>query len=658
MNIQNEQIVKEQTSKDMATRELLKVAIVGHVDHGKSTFVGRLLHDTDSLPDGKYDGIVAMCEKRGVPFEFAFLMDSFQAERDQGITIDTSQIWFSSKSRDYVIIDAPGHKEFLKNMITGAAQSDAAILMIDAHEGVQEQSRRHGYLLNLLGVDQIAVVVNKMDLVGFSQAKFDQIESEYRQYLGSIGVEATQFIPISAREGDNVVVLSNNMPWYNGPSVTQTLDSFAKQSAAIDLPLRLPVQDVYKFDERRIIAGNIISGQLRIGDRLSFSPSGKTAIVKNIEKWPIAYAEKEKQNIVIGAGQSVGITLSEQIFVERGDVISHVSDNVKGFETGELIEPHLGKTFTAKLFWLGENPFKIGKSYKMKLGTTEIMVRVKCINHILDAENLSQAQGDQLLRNQLGEVVLTTRENIALDDYRYFNKSGRFVLLEDFDIAGGGVISLETYENERAKLFAKSSNITRVDHAVSLAERENSNGHKGGVLWMTGLSGSGKSSLAISLERKLFRQGMQVYVLDGDNLRHGLNGNLDFSDIDRKENIRRASEVAALMARAGFIVIVSLISPFVKDRKQASIVQGEGFYEIYINADLVTCETRDVKGLYAKARNGEIKDFTGISSPYEAPEKADLTIDTYALSVEQGAQKLMQFAVAKFHMAYEQDYSI
>ena len=650
MNMQDNDIKAEADA-----RELLKVAIVGHVDHGKSTFVGRLFHDTDSLPEGKYESIVAMCEKRGVEFEYAFLMDSFQAERDQGITIDTSQIWFNTEQRDYTIIDAPGHKEFLKNMVTGAAQSDAALLMIDALEGVQEQSRRHGYLLNLLGVSQIAVVVNKMDLVGYSQERFDEIEAEYRAYLTSIGVNPTRFIPISAREGDNIVNPSDKLAWYKGLTVTESLDDFKKLSADNDMPLRLPVQDVYKFDDRRIIAGTIVSGQLRIGDKITFSPSGKEAVVKNIEAWPNAYTDEEKKNLVVGAGQSVGITLTEQIFVERGDVISHVA---QADVDGPLMAPHLGKEFTAKLFWLGQTPFEVGKNYKMKLGTAEINVRVKQINYILDAENLGQSQGDQLLRNQLGEVVLTSRNPISLDDYREFAKSGRFVLLEKYDIAGGGVISLEGYENAREALFAHQANITRVDHAVSLAERENYNGHKSGVLWLTGLSGSGKSTLAVSLERKLFRKGLQVYILDGDNLRHGLNNNLGFSDVDRRENIRRASETAALMARAGFVVIVSLISPFAEDREKAALIQGKGFYEIYVKADLEICESRDPKGLYKKARNGEISDFTGISSPYEAPENAALVVDTGVNSVEQGANLLLEFATEKFHKEFSADYSI
>lgn len=646
---------KNTKKAETGARELLKVAIVGHVDHGKSTFVGRLFHDTDSLPDGKYESIVAMCEKRGVDFEYAFLMDSFQAERDQGITIDTSQIWFHTEQRDYTIIDAPGHKEFLKNMVTGAAQSDAALLMIDALEGVQEQSRRHGYLLNLLGVSQIAVVVNKMDLVDYSQARFDEIEAEYREYLASIGVTPTRFIPISAREGDNIVNSSDKLSWYKGLTVTDALDDFKKLSDGDELPLRLPVQDVYKFDDRRIIAGTMVSGQLRIGDKITFSPSGKGAVVKNIEAWPNAFTEDEKANLVVRTGQSVGITLTEQIFVERGDVISHIEAAEVG---APLTAPHLGRSFTAKLFWLGETPFEVGKTYKMKLGTAEVNVRVKQINHVLDAESLGQSKSDQLLRNQLGEVVLTTRNPISLDDYRYFGKSGRFVLLEKYDIAGGGVINLDGYEDEREALFAHQANITRVDHAVSQAERENYNGHKGGVLWLTGLSGAGKTTLAQSLERKLFRKGLQTYILDGDNLRHGLNSNLGFSDEDRSENIRRASEVAALMARAGFVVIVSLISPFKGDREKAALVQGEGFHEIYVKADLATCEQRDPKGLYKKARNGEIAEFTGISSPYEAPEKADLVVDTGSNSVEEGANLLLEYATQAFRKEFNSDYSI
>ena len=335
--------------------DLMKIVVVGHVDHGKSTLIGRLFHDTGSLPDGKVEAIRDMCEKRGMPFEYAFLLDAMQAERDQGITIDTTQIWFKTQKRDYVIIDAPGHKEFLKNMITGAAQADAAVLVIDAKEGVREQSRRHGYLLRLMGLTQVVVAVNKMDLVDYNQARFEEVRDEIIAYLGSIGVTPTHVIPVSGREGDNIANGSEPMAGFSGPTIVDALDGFEPDAEPVDQPLRLAVQDVYKFDERRIIAGRIESGTLNVGDELLFSPSNKTARVESIEHWNVAEAPT-----IAEAGQSVGVTLDEQIFVERGDIVSHTEN-----------PPIESDVFCARVFWLGHDPLTVGKTYKMKLGTLD-----------------------------------------------------------------------------------------------------------------------------------------------------------------------------------------------------------------------------------------------------------------------------------------------
>src|SRR3954470_11865849 len=329
--------------------EQLKIVIVGHVDHGKSTFVGRLFHDTGSLPDGKLDQLKAIAERRGVPFEWANLMDALQSERDQNITIDTAQIWFQTAKRQYVIIDATGHKEFLKNMVTGAANAEAALLLIDANEGVQEQSRRHGYLLNLLGIRQIAVLVNKMDLQNYSQAKFEQIEREYRVFLKTIGVQPKLFIPMAAKHGDNVASRSQNMSWWNGPTVLETLDEFKVSELPKDQPLRFPIQDVYRFDERRILAGRVEAGSIKVGDRIIFSPTNKTSTVKTIERWNASSRDAAT------AGESIGITLTEQIFVERGSVAAL-----------ETAPPYELTRFKARLFWLGRAPFRKGKLYKLK----------------------------------------------------------------------------------------------------------------------------------------------------------------------------------------------------------------------------------------------------------------------------------------------------
>jgi bifunctional enzyme CysN/CysC len=615
-----------------AARDKLKIVIVGHVDHGKSTLVGRLFHDTGSLPDGKLEAIQAMCERRGMPFEWAFLMDALQAERDQGVTIDTAQIQFRTKARDYVIIDAPGHKEFLKNMVTGAASSEAALLLIDAEEGVREQSRRHGYLLHLLGVDQVAVLVNKMDLVSNSADRFGAVAEEYRDYLGRLGVEPSCFIPISAREGDNIATRSKAMPWYQGPTVLQALDGFVPGPKPVDRPLRLPIQDVYKFDQRRILAGHIQSGRLEVGDTLLFSPSNKTAKVRSIEAWSVASPPLDAV-----AGQSVGITLDEQIFVERGEVASHLAD-----------PPVESNVFRARVFWLGRKPLEPGNRYTFKLGTTETEVVVQSIERVIDTGDLSSAPAEQVERNAVGEVVLRARGLLALDEHRSNPATGRFVLTEDFVPVGGGIISMEGYPDQRDLVTRRATNITAVGHGVAREARALRNGHKGGILWFTGLSGAGKSTLALALEARLFAKGYHVYVLDGDNVRGGLNSNLGFSPEDRAENIRRVGEVAGLFADAGFLVISSFISPYRSDRERARQAAPDAFHEIYIKASLEACEERDPKGLYKRARAGEIPEFTGISSPYEAPESPQLIVRTDLLGVEESLSELAAYVERAF----------
>ena len=610
----------------------LKIVIVGHVDHGKSTLVGRLIWETGALPEGRFEAIKAQSERRGMPFEWAFLMDAIQAERDQGITIDTTQIRFQTAKRPYTIIDAPGHKEFLKNMVTGAASAEAALLLIDAHEGVQEQSRRHGYLLHLLGVRQVAVLVNKMDLVDFKADRFGAVAEEYRAYLKGLGVEPTSIIPVSARDGDNMLAHSPRMPWYQGPSVIQALDGFAPLARPTERPLRMPVQDVYKFDARRIIAGRIESGRLRVGDEVVFSPSNKTVRVKSIEAWSVPELPDKAE-----AGESVGVTLSEQIFVERGEVMSHLE-----------AAPIETSVFKARIFWLGTKPIEVGSTYTLKTSTLEAPVTVEAIQGVVDTKDLSQKPAVRIERLGAGEVVLRTKRLLALDEHEQNPSLGRFVLVEDYLPVGGGIISMQGYADQRNLITVRSTNITAVGHGVTKDARAGRNGHKGGVLWFTGLSGSGKSTLALALERELFTKGYLVYVLDGDNVRTGLNANLGFSPEDRAENIRRVGEVASLFADAGFLVISSFISPYRSDRERARAAAKDAFHEIYVEAPLAVCETRDPKGLYARARQGEIKEFTGISSPYEPPETADLVVPTGELPVEECLARLIRYVEARF----------
>ncbi|MBI1215606.1 MAG: adenylyl-sulfate kinase [Alphaproteobacteria bacterium] len=615
--------------KTESAQELAKlgVVIVGHVDHGKSTLIGRLLYDTGSFMEGKYEELKEVCERRNVPFEWSFLLDAFQAERDQAVTIDTTQIWFKTKARSCVIIDAPGHREFLKNMVSGAAFADAAILVVDAKEGVREQTKRHAYLLHLLGLKQVIVVMNKMDLVSYSEERFNEVSAETEAYLGEIGLTPLHVIPVSARSGENIAAPSENMPWYMGGILLDVLDTLSPIPPATERPLRLPVQDVYRFDETRIIAGRIESGVVKAGDTLVFSPSNRQATVVSIEKW-----NSPGKIAAAGAGESIGLTLDQPIYVARGDVASH-----------EKQAPMLTNIFRANIFWLGKKPLKAGLNYKIKLATHEATVTVQSIDRVINTDDLSRAERDSVQTNEMAEVTFRSRELLALDPYLENVKLGRCVVIENYDIVGGGIISMEGLPDLRQTMYAKQDNIYAVDHLLTGDARAARNGHTGAVVWLTGLSGAGKSTLAMRIENVLFNRGMQTYVLDGDNVRTGLCADLGFTPEARMENIRRVGEVAALMSNAGLITLTAFISPFQADRRKARDAAGTRFYEIYVKADLETCEKRDPKGLYKKARAGKIPEFTGISSPYEPPENPDLEVDTATHGVDACVEMVVNF---------------
>jgi bifunctional enzyme CysN/CysC len=611
--------------------EQLKIVIVGHVDHGKSTFVGRLFHDTGSLPEGKLEQLRKIAERRGVPFEWANLMDALQSERDQNITIDTAQIWFQTRKRQYVIIDAPGHKEFLKNMITGAANAEAALLLIDAHEGVQENSRRHGYLLNLLGIRQIAVLVNKMDLEDHQMARFQQIEAEYRQWLTSIGVIPKIFIPIAAKHGDNIASRSPNMPWWKGPTVLEMLDEFKVSESPQTQPLRFPIQDVYRFDHRRILAGRVEAGSIKAGDRLVFSPTNKVSTVKTIERWNAPKTD------TAGAGESIGITLTEQVFVERGAIAAL-----------ESAPPYELTQFKARVFWLGRKPLAKHTKYKLKLATQEVECEIEAIDKVIDASTLATVSRDpgelSVGRHEVGELTVRTRKPLAFDTINEVVPTGRFVIVDGFDVCGGGIVAEGNYPRRTHDAHHKSDNIFWSHGKVTTTQRELRNRHPGCVVWLTGLSGSGKSTIATELERELFNLGRQVFVLDGDKIRHGLCSDLGFSHEDRKENIRRIGEVARLFADAGAICITAFISPYRADRELARKILPPGrFIEVHVNAPVQVCESRDPKGLYAKARAGEIKNFTGVSAPYEPPVNPEVELPTDQLTVSESVAKILEY---------------
>ena len=613
----------------------LRTVFVGHVDHGKSTLIGRILSDTNSLPEGKLEQVQRACTAENMEFEFAFLLDALLEEQEQNITIDTTQIPFKTAKRNYMIIDAPGHKEFLKNMITGASNADAAVLVIAANEGVQEQSKRHAYLLSLLGVRQFCVVVNKMDLAKYSEARFLEIEKKYREFLKTLNLETNVFIPASARFGENITVRSTKMKWHKGPTLAEALDQMAPSAPSTDLPLRFCVQDVYKFDDRRIIAGRIETGTLRVGDELVFSPANKTSIVQSIELWPISPPETSARmsNGTAIAGDSIGIMLREQIFVERGYVASHSKD-----------APIETNRFHADLFWIARQPARVSQLYTARLATQEVKCQIVSLDEVMDSSSLERnaTKSDQLARNEVGRLTIQTRAPLVLDNHDRIPALGRFVLVDDGMICGGGIIHGGVYTDRAA---IKSKNIFWSEGKITAQARAAQHGHRGAVVWLTGLSGAGKSTIAVALERELFLRAMHPYVLDGDNIRHGLNSNLGFSPEDRVENIRRVSAVAQLMADAGNVVITAFISPYRDDRQRARAIALQGnaeFVEVFVDAPLEVCEERDPKNLYKKARAGEIRQFTGIDAPYEPPIDPEIVVRTHQQSVEESVASILE----------------
>jgi bifunctional enzyme CysN/CysC len=601
-----------QTTPNGTTRPQVRIVIVGHVDHGKSTLVGRLLHETGSLPEGKLEMLKAVSARRGMPFEWSFLLDALQTERDQGITIDTTQIRFRTRSREVVLIDAPGHTEFLRNMITGASQADGAVLIIDALEGVRDQTRRHGYLLHLLGVKQVAVVVNKMDRVDFSAARFNDISAEITSHLTGLGVTPRCVIPISARDGDGVSELTPRVGWYNGPTVVEALDALEPARALQTLALRLPVQAIYKFDDRRIVAGRIESGHLNAGDEIVIMPSAKIAKIKTVESWPLTPV-KGRQS----AGRSVGITLDRELFIERGDVIAHVAS-----------APRDTRRLRARIFWLHDRPLVTGAPILIRLGTREARASVVAIEKAVDPGELSSVETNAIARNHVGEIDISLATTVAADPYTDNPRTGRLVIEVNGRIAGGGLV-LSVDAGQRAIPV----DIVPVESALRPDERSARYRHAGAVVWLTGLPGSGKSTLARALERRLFGQGGSPVLLDGDTLRAGLNGDLGFSAQDRAENIRRLAEVATHLARNGHIAIVAAVSPSAEDRAAARRIADTAFREIYVATPAEVCENRDPKGHYAKARAGGLNNFTGIGKDYQAPTGSELTIDTSTRSV-------------------------
>lgn len=613
-----------------ATPDHLYLVVVGHVDHGKSTLIGRLLFDTNSVPEGKAERIEAACRAEGMEFEYAFLLDALLEEQAQNITMDTTRVPFRTPRRTFTIIDAPGHKEFLKNMITGAASADAAVLLVDAQEGLREQTRRHCFLLSLLGLRQIVVGVNKMDLVGYRREVFEAIRSELSEFLAKLGVEPAHFIPISAKHGEGLLKPSSRMPWHNGPTLLSVLEGFRANPPASGGPLRLLVQDVYRFDSRRIVAGLVESGRVGVGDTIEFVPGGKRSRVKSIESWP--QADPRAQGPV-ESGRSVALTLEDELFVERGQIGSAPDD-----------KPLEARAFVARVFWIHKTPLRVGELLPLKLGTQQAEVRVIGIQRTLDAVTLESGSGaaSEVRVHEVAEVRLRVRRPLAFDVGGRIPALGRFVIMRDRRIGGGGVIDSVVEEGADKKEGPAAS------RAAIL-------GHRGCIVWMTGLSGAGKSTLAKGLEARLLGSGVLAMVLDGDILRTGLSKNLGFTPDDRSENIRRAAELAIHLAEAGVVVVAALISPYRADRAMAAERAKESgipFAEVFVNAPLAVCEGRDPKQLYKKARAGQIPNFTGVDAPYEAPLAPDIEVRTDREPAEEAIERLSRLAI---HLSRPED---
>jgi bifunctional enzyme CysN/CysC len=531
-------------AKRTAARESLRVVVTGHVDHGKSTVVGRLLADTGALPKGKLERVRAYCERHGKPFEYAFLLDALKDEQAQGITIESSRIFFKSARRDYVLVDAPGHVEFIKNMISGATQASAALLVLDAEEGVQENSRRHGYLLSMLGAGRIAVLVTKMDRVGWREDAFSRLAAEYGAFLERIGVRAACFIPVSGLHGDNLSRPSARMRWYRGPTVLAALDAFPPEPSLAARPFRMPVQGVYRFDGggRRVVAGTVETGTLAAGDEAVFYPSGKSGVVRAIEEFPRPKSSR------VSAGAATGFSLVQQVYVKRGEIAARRGEK----------PPVVAARFRARLVWLGRSPLSSGKDYVLKLGTARVGVRLESVARALDASSLkADRRAKSVARHEVADCVLRAAGVIAFDPVSENAACGRFVIVDGFDVCGGGVIQ-EALPDESSRRHARvlARNLKWQESAISPERREARYGQKAALVLVTGARGSLRKEAAKALEARLFEEGRHVYFLGLGSALYGLNADLR-SGGDHGEDIRRVAELAHILMDSGLVLIVS-----------------------------------------------------------------------------------------------------
>jgi bifunctional enzyme CysN/CysC len=601
---------------------LLRFLTCGSVDDGKSTLIGRLLYDTKLIMEDQLVALQQDSRKHGTTGEdidLALLVDGLEAEREQGITIDVAYRFFATPRRSFIVADTPGHEQYTRNMATGASNSDAAVILIDARKGLLTQTRRHSYICALLGIRHVIVAVNKIDLVDFSGGRFHHIVGDYLGFAQPLGFASIATIPVSARFGDNITRRSERIVWYDGPTLLEHLETLEVQQDLEGKPLRFPVQWVNRPNlDFRGYSGTLASGHVKPGDRMVVSASGKestlTRIVTADGDLPEAHA-----------GDAVTLTFADEIDVARGDVLSHADSR-----------PEVVDQFAAHVLWMAEDVMLPGRSYLMRIGTKYVPARITSLKHKVDVNTLDHIAAKTLALNEIGLCNLSTSVPVALDPYAENRATGAFILIDRFTnaTAGAGMIEFG---------LRRATNIHRQSMLVDKASRASMHGHRPAILWFTGLSGSGKSTIASLVERELHTHGAHTYMLDGDNVRHGLNRDLGFTDVDRVENVRRVGEVAKLFVDAGLLVLCSFISPFRAERRMVrELVEADEFLEIFVDTPIEECMRRDPKGLYARAREGKIKNFTGIDSPYEKPDDAEIVVDSSQSPAEDAARRIIE----------------